>query len=197
MIVDVFEVVNVNQHKCTGDAVCDIIADQMLTPAAVVDAGQHIMIRLLRRGEAGFHEADTFMDHPLGQVQCRTDTGSQIHHVQGKMRTIFGEVIHKNKGGGKDKGQDQNLSPRITNQQGQDQNEEKEQVGRIFPWLTNRHEQAPGQEQTDPDVQCKGTAPDHFFFVADQQRDRYTEEQNIFQRMRTGWESHALHQTAQ
>ena len=57
---------------------------------------------------------------------------------------------------------------------------EKQESG-IVAALTGCHEQAPAQQQADPDIQCDSTVLNHLFPVTDQQRDRYTEEDEILQ----------------
>ena len=56
MIVDVLEIIDIDQHESTCHSIRDIIADQVLSAAPVVQSGERVVICLIRRGEACFHE---------------------------------------------------------------------------------------------------------------------------------------------
>ena len=96
--------------------------------------------------------------------------------------TIFLDIVVNNhKKERKNQCQDQDVAPGITNQKRGRQNEKEKQESGIVAALTGCHEQAPAQQQADPDIQCDSTVLDHLFPVTDQQRDRYTEEDEILQ----------------
>ena len=72
---------------------------------------------------------------------------------------------------------------------------EEKQVRRKFCRFTHRHENAPDQQQADPQIQRSRPALDQFFLIADQQRDGKSEKQDIFKRMCAGRKSLRNQQT--
>ena len=124
-VIDMLEIIHVDDHISAGDRILQEAADQGFTPAAVIYAGQHIVLRFQFCIGAGCHILHPLRQDPQCEVYDDHEYHEQMDQVHAERIALPPCDIHEDKCQRPGSGQNQDSAQRIPDEKRQNQQEKQ------------------------------------------------------------------------